>query len=293
MTDEERQVIEEVDGRLWAHVNSTGPTQDDTTESDTTETSQHEDDYFEMTETFAESTTVIHTCNHRMQSAAGLLLQLEGDSPVITEQSPEMQVETTTGRTISRKRTFRRLQDDYCSRPWFSRSNRNRSRHTTAIVPFTPAHIRMDILSLIEQTTDPVSPEPSTPQAPPPSPLAPQRDLDPAPPYSRSHRRLPSLRDVRIDDFGFIRTKEDLPKLGTDAPQNLFPHDSLLRNIHRFMRFSSAAYGQSFLRLLGLGSTDFTFPSTVRHHANTWSFVRRFAYPTDPRRNIRNCRLIR
>ncbi|KAK1927073.1 Alpha/Beta hydrolase protein [Papiliotrema laurentii] len=66
---------------------------------------------------------------------------------------------------------------------------------------------------------------------------------------------------------------ESPPTHGTDTPDKLFPHDSLLKNIHRFMRFSSAAYGQNFLRILGMGSTDFTFPSTGRHHANTWSFA--------------------
>jgi hypothetical protein len=30
-----------------------------------------------------------------------------------------------------------------------------------------------------------------------------------------------------------------------DTPDKIFPHDDLVRNIHRFMRYSSAAYGVS------------------------------------------------
>lgn len=38
-------------------------------------------------------------------------------------------------------------------------------------------------------------------------------------------------------------TKADLPK--DEIPDMLFPHDSLITNLHRFMRYSSAAYGVS------------------------------------------------
>jgi hypothetical protein len=38
-------------------------------------------------------------------------------------------------------------------------------------------------------------------------------------------------------------TKADLPK--DEIPDVLFPHDSLITNLHRFMRYSSAAYGVS------------------------------------------------
>lgn len=58
-----------------------------------------------------------------------------------------------------------------------------------------------------------------------------------------------------------------------DTAANLFPHEPLIKNIHRFMRYSSAAYGQNFLRIFGLGNADFNFPTTGRHHANSWAFA--------------------
>jgi len=50
----------------------------------------------------------------------------------------------------------------------------------------------------------------------------------------------------RSDDKEMVEgpeTKADLPK--DEIPDVLFPHDSLITNLHRFMRYSSAAYGVS------------------------------------------------
>ncbi|CED85167.1 Predicted lipase/calmodulin-binding heat-shock protein [Phaffia rhodozyma] len=64
-------------------------------------------------------------------------------------------------------------------------------------------------------------------------------------------------------------------------PAGLFPYDHLVRNIHKFCRYSSAAYGQNFLRILGMGQTDFMFPSTGRYHANSWAFAQHTNIPID------------
>ncbi|WWC93611.1 hypothetical protein V866_000446 [Kwoniella sp. B9012] len=72
-----------------------------------------------------------------------------------------------------------------------------------------------------------------------------------------------------------------MPDEGDANSDNLFPHEGLIRNIHRFMRYSSAAYGQNFLRILGLGSSDFMFPSTGKHHANSWAFAQHTNIPID------------
>jgi len=69
-------------------------------------------------------------------------------------------------------------------------------------------------------------------------------------------------------------TTRDLPQTGTDSPGQLYPHDTLTNNIARFMRFSSAVYGDNFLRLLGMSPDDIEFPSNGGYHANTWAFVR-------------------
>ncbi|GAA99922.1 uncharacterized protein L969DRAFT_46990 [Mixia osmundae IAM 14324] len=51
-----------------------------------------------------------------------------------------------------------------------------------------------------------------------------------------------------------------------------FPHAHLVANLRRFGRYSSAAYGQHFMRIFGIGSTSFNFPSTASHHANHYAF---------------------
>ncbi|WWC63225.1 uncharacterized protein I303_105825 [Kwoniella dejecticola CBS 10117] len=76
-------------------------------------------------------------------------------------------------------------------------------------------------------------------------------------------------------------TSQSMGDQGAANSDNLFPHEGLIRNIHRFMRYSSAAYGQNFLRILGLGSSDFMFPSTGKHHANSWAFAEHTNIPID------------
>lgn len=47
-----------------------------------------------------------------------------------------------------------------------------------------------------------------------------------------------------------------------DSPKpTSFPAKPLVDNLQRFCKYSSAAYGQHFLRILGLGNVDYTFPS--------------------------------
>lgn len=52
-----------------------------------------------------------------------------------------------------------------------------------------------------------------------------------------------------------------------------FPRQHLVSNLDHFMRYSSAAYGQAFLRILGMGRHEFNFPTTSpSHHANNHAF---------------------
>lgn len=71
------------------------------------------------------------------------------------------------------------------------------------------------------------------------------------------------------------------PPSNEASPAALYPDDHLIKNIHKFCRFSSAAYGQNFLRVLGLGSTDFMFPSGGRYHPNTWAFAQHTNLPIE------------
>jgi len=107
--------------------------------------------------------------------------------------------------------------------------------------------------------------------------------------YAPSPSLLPTNRNRLITDISET-SSEDRPSeslsisrhdRNMDSPGSLFPHDSLINNIHRFMKYSSAAYGQSFLRILGLGDSSFNFPSTGRHHSNAWSFCHHTGIPID------------
>ncbi|GAA6048137.1 hypothetical protein JCM3770_003679 [Rhodotorula araucariae] len=51
-----------------------------------------------------------------------------------------------------------------------------------------------------------------------------------------------------------------------------FPHAHLVSNLQHFARYSSAAYGQSFLRILGIAKHEFKFPHT-EIHANNHAFA--------------------
>lgn len=176
-------------------------------------------------------------------------------------------------------------------------------RARSSVKPLTPSHRRTSRASnpaLLASDSSPVASSAviddededmldlEDPAGPPPSPRATTGALDTESTWtvpimsadtnrgnSGSHRRLPSFSRINSqtsERFSSTLT-EAPPTFGTDAPEALFPHDLLLKNIHRFMKFSSAAYGQNFLRIFGMGSSEFHFPSTDQHHANTWSFV--------------------
>lgn len=176
-------------------------------------------------------------------------------------------------------------------------------RARSSVKPLTPSHRRTSRASnpaLLASNSSPVALSAviddededmldlEDPAGPPPSPRATTSALDTESTWtvpivsantsrgnSGSHRRLPSFSRINSQTSERFRSTltEAPPTFGTDTPEALFPHDLLLKNIHRFMKFSSAAYGQNFLRIFGMGSSEFHFPSTDQHHANTWSFV--------------------
>lgn len=112
---------------------------------------------------------------------------------------------------------------------------------------------------------------------PPPSPTVSRFRPISRPEETSSALNRPTLvtdHSLRMSDHRIqTLSSQALPTRGDGSPDSLFPHDSLIKNIHRFMLFSSAAYGQNFLRILGLGNSEFNFPSTGRHHSNSWAFA--------------------
>ncbi|MBW0484019.1 hypothetical protein O181_023734 [Austropuccinia psidii MF-1] len=60
---------------------------------------------------------------------------------------------------------------------------------------------------------------------------------------------------------------------GIPPPPLDFPSASLVQNLGKFMRYSSAAYGQKFLRIMGIGVDSFNYPNTKKHSANDHAFA--------------------
>jgi hypothetical protein len=52
-----------------------------------------------------------------------------------------------------------------------------------------------------------------------------------------------------------------------------YPYDNLVQNVHRFGRYSTAAYGQQMMRILGIGKFQYNFPATTEHPANHHAFA--------------------
>lgn len=53
----------------------------------------------------------------------------------------------------------------------------------------------------------------------------------------------------------------------------VYPPGHLTKNLARYVRFSSASYGQSFMRLLGIGRFDVPFSTTGAHHSEHYAFA--------------------
>lgn len=130
----------------------------------------------------------------------------------------------------------------------------------------------------------PSSPDNSSPhpdgssrhRVPPKSAANPKRKA----PRARQPSTTTSTRSVFTQQSQFQTTTQAGPSSDESHLNGLFPRDHLVKNIHKFCRYSSAAYGQNFLRILGLGATEFMFPTTGRHHANSWGESRRISSPS-------------
>ena len=166
-------------------------------------------------------------------------------TPIAVEKRP-----SSMGRAMSKART--------AFKPLTSRSQRTSRAPSPTHIPPIPS----------TSSIEPI--KPTTVKAPPPSALSrsQKRNIEksvspPKPPPNtiryaahrggRDHHNSSHMRmsvDETTDTHSSQRTyraasAQAIPTSGDDIPERLFPHDSLLNNIHRFMRFSSAAYGVS------------------------------------------------
>lgn len=146
------------------------------------------------------------------------------------------------------------------------------SESSGTVTPAEPVNVsvRQTFRAPVPTVVESPSPSPVTlrgPPVPPTTPFGPRR---------MQHGSL-CTRSSRIQ----ASSSQIFTAGQRDTAANLFPHEPLIKNIHRFMRYSSAAYGQNFLRIFGLGNADFNFPTTGRHHANSWAFAHHTNIPID------------
>ncbi|GAA5891465.1 hypothetical protein JCM5296_006543 [Sporobolomyces johnsonii] len=134
---------------------------------------------------------------------------------------------------------------------------------------------------------------PSAPQPPAdlPSPPPPQQQPPP-----KSIRRAPSVQTMRSSLMTTCKHTSSSPAEEPEPKASNFPHQHLVSNLQHFARYSSAAYGQSFLRILGIGKHEFKFPHT-QIHANNHAFAHHVGIHvddillssfTDPQPNLGN-----
>ncbi|GAA5873953.1 hypothetical protein JCM3774_004050 [Rhodotorula dairenensis] len=101
-------------------------------------------------------------------------------------------------------------------------------------------------------------------------PLLPEAEMPPTPLSSRP-RHSNSMHTLRSTLTTTCR-EASLPTGVPEPKSGNFPHRHLVSNLQHFARYSSAAYGQSFLRIFGIAKHEFKFPHT-EIHANNHAFA--------------------
>lgn len=152
----------------------------------------------------------------------------------------------------------------------------------TALDSLTPRTATKELPAIPQRGTSqrPLFPaEPSRASIAPTTPQGSTRELP------RRRNRAPSITSIRsfasrshLSSIAAANTADN-GKHGHDP--SAFPQAHLVENLRRFVRYSSAAYGQNFMRILGIGSLDYFFPDTSKHHANVWAFAHHVGIPVD------------
>ncbi|QNP95894.1 Hypothetical protein YALI2_B00199g [Yarrowia lipolytica] len=81
-----------------------------------------------------------------------------------------------------------------------------------------------------------------------------------------------SIQTLRISSrtVSEMGIKNLIPRTGE---YKVFPPGHFTKDLARYVRFSSASYGQSFMRLLGIGLFDVPFSTTAVHHSEHHTFA--------------------
>lgn len=99
----------------------------------------------------------------------------------------------------------------------------------------------------------------------------------PSLPPSPMLKRMPSA-PVR---GGLYKRRPNSHPLSDNNSRRNFPRAHLVTNIARFMRYASAAYGESFMRILGIGDIPHILPASHHHHPNHHAFSYHTTVPVE------------
>lgn len=98
----------------------------------------------------------------------------------------------------------------------------------------------------------------------------------PSSPVCRANHVTEENTLPRIRPIAYQPKAEPIKDAVEETSQGVYwPRQHIVKNIHRFMRYSSAAYGKSFMRILGIGKCDWDkLPlGGSNHHANHHAFA--------------------
>ncbi|KAH8555683.1 hypothetical protein BGW37DRAFT_478194 [Umbelopsis sp. PMI_123] len=99
----------------------------------------------------------------------------------------------------------------------------------------------------------------------------------PSSPPSPMLKRMPSA-PVRGQ---LVKRRQNSQPLSDVNIRHNFPRAHLVTNIARFMRYASAAYGESFMRILGIGDMPHILPASHHHHPNHHAFSYHTTVPVE------------
>jgi hypothetical protein len=99
----------------------------------------------------------------------------------------------------------------------------------------------------------------------------------PSSPPSPMLKRTPSMPVGR----DLYKRRPSSHPLSDDSTRRNFPRAHLVTNIARFMRYASAAYGESFMRILGIGDMPHILPASHHHHPNHHAFSYHTTVPVE------------
>lgn len=133
-------------------------------------------------------------------------------------------------------------------------------------VDFTPRRFPSTISDLCEEDESVASDDDSPVYEHPRSPVKAPCGRPPLE-FTSPQTSSTSVQTIRTHRVSQAVSPNPLP------PASDFPSQSLIKNLGRFMRYSSAAYGQQFLRIMGIGVDSFNYPNTKNHSANDHAFA--------------------